>query len=149
MDYLALEEWEAAQDAHLPAFRPYLNAVDAARRYTVLHDRLRSVPVQDVARPIVQCSVSLEGFTDALAEKIELQRCFSLVSSHPGITPAMCRVWYQVRILGMSHRSVAASGGTVGRWIRYVDLAVDEQLDRAGLLASSECRDEAERRGVA
>jgi hypothetical protein len=149
MHLLELEEWEAAHHAHMPSFRPYLNATDAARRYSLLHDRLTSVPVQDVARPIVQCSASLDGFTDALAEKLELQRCFSLVSSHPGITPAMCRLWYQVRILGMSYRSVAAKGGTVGRWIRYVDLAIDEQLDRAGLLASSECRDEAERRGVA
>lgn len=122
-----------------PPLRAYVNAAHAAARYAELRSLITGYPAIDYARPVVQTSTRPWGGDHLSAEKLTLEAVFFAAGSSRQLTRDQCRVWYVVRIGGVAWREVdGVHRSSVERWVRKVDLAVDVELDRRGLLVRSD-----------
>ena len=140
---------------HCVEIRTYLNAADAARHYVSFVESSGF----DHTSPVVDGSAPLSCSDRYLMEAALLRHAFLRVRRQPRIPPERWQAWVAVRIYDLTQeaaRPVSVRGldmdwprrSTVSRWVQYVDKAVDGELDRCGMLASTAQREQAREEGL-
>ena len=153
MDYENSLSLSTAQ--HCVEIRTYLNAKEAASKYV----SFAQGSAFDLSAPVVDGSAPLSCSDRYLMEAALLRHAFLRVRRQPRIPTERWQAWVAVRIYDLTQeaaRPVAVRGlemdrprrSTVSRWVQYVDKAVDGELDRCGMLASTAQREQAREEGL-
>lgn len=125
----------------------YLNAEQAARKWCDLHDHIAGVPGFDYQRPLIDISTSSgDGHINRLIDqKRALDRAFLAVGRRPRPGFDKWCVWVKVRLHGVLTVDFEQSEARVRQVRDRVDIFIDRELDRRGLLLSESARAKVEK----
>jgi len=120
----------------------YLNAEHAADQWRVLHQHIVGVPAFDHTRPMVDgCSSSAdEHLNRVIDEKRRLDAAFLAVGHRPLPGKHKWKIWVRIRLHEELTVTFDLSEARVRQICSEVDVFIDRELDRQGVLLGENAR---------
>lgn len=120
----------------------YLNAQHAADQWCALRDHILGIPAFDPTRPVVSGTNADPdaALVRVLDEKRELDRAFLAVGGYHNPGVKKWSIWVKVRLHGEPVRAFEVSKARVCQIRDDVDVFIDRELDRRGMLLGEQAR---------